>query len=202
MGCNIRTTVPIIPKELSPHLPDHSKLQKKERELRKRERDWRRTHFVSHHKARSLKPLDLGVCVRLPDMSTEGKAITETAPNSYVMRHWEACFDGIGVTSSQCPPKGSEEESTHKSKETSEDSIDPTQSPLSSHLDLNVTWTRSGRFSVSVSLAHTSLATCIVHKQHLKSRHNSSHTVQNECSQSHKPTFLHIHVWLKSARVK
>ena len=70
MGRNIRTTVPIIPKELYPHLPDHSKLQKKEREMKER----LKKNFDSHHKARCLKPLDSGVCVWLPDMSTEGKS--------------------------------------------------------------------------------------------------------------------------------
>ena len=81
MGCNIRTTVPIIAKELSPRLTDHSKLQKKEREMR----EILKKNFDSHHKARSLKRLDPGVCLWLPDMTTEGKIINEAAPRSYII---------------------------------------------------------------------------------------------------------------------
>ena len=78
MGRIICTTVPIISKEPSTCLPDHSKLQKKEWEMR----DRLKKSFDSHYKARYLKPLDSGVCVWLPDIRGSGAGGTggATAP--------------------------------------------------------------------------------------------------------------------------
>ena len=117
--------------------------KKKEREMR----DRLKKNFDSHHKARSLKPLDPGVCVWLPDMSTEGKVIRERAPRSYVIETPSGTFRRNRRHVIPMPAISSEEESADKSRETSEDSIRPTQRPPSSPLDPNVTRTRSGRIS-------------------------------------------------------
>ena len=107
----------------------------------------RQENFDSHHKARSLKPLDPGVHVWLADRSTEGKIIKETAPRCYKIETPSDTFQQNWRHIIPMPANSSGEESTYKSEETSEDSIDPTQSPLSSPLDLNVTRTRSGHIS-------------------------------------------------------
>ena len=116
-------------------LHDHSKLQKKERKMR----DRLKKNFDSHHKARYLKPLDPGVCVWLPDMSTEGKIITERAPHFYIIETPSGTFQRNQRHIFPLPANRSGEESTDKSKGNSEDSIDPTQSPPSCLLDPNVT---------------------------------------------------------------
>ena len=72
MGRKLRTTLPITPQQLKPHLPNAS-LVKKERRMR----DRMKRNFDSHHKAAPLQPLNLGDIVWIPEDESEGIVVEE-----------------------------------------------------------------------------------------------------------------------------
>ena len=141
MGRNTRTTVPIIPKELSPCLPNHSKLHTKETEMR----EILKKNFNSHHKARSLKHLigeNVAAWYVHRGKNYHGNCTTllhKDTPSGKFWRNWQHIIP--------MPTNSSGEESTNKSEETSQYSPDSTQSQTWSPLDPNVTRTRSGHIS-------------------------------------------------------
>ena len=63
MNRKIRTTLPILPKDLKPRVPDYSKLQCSE----KQQRNKRKQNFDNPHAAHSLTPLKEGLTVWIPD---------------------------------------------------------------------------------------------------------------------------------------
>ena len=95
-------------------------------------------NFDSHHKASSLKPLDLGVCV--PDMSPEGKIITKRVPYSYITETPSGTFRRNRQHIILMPANSSGEASTNKSEETSENSIDSIPSGPECHSEQKWTY--------------------------------------------------------------
>ena len=81
MGRNIRTTLPVIQKQLVPNLPKHSYLREKEKKLKLRQKQ----NYDSLHGARSLPELKQGGLVWIPDRGTEATVSTPVASRSYAV---------------------------------------------------------------------------------------------------------------------
>ena len=79
MGCKLRTTVPIVSKQLLPRLPKFSELREKEKQLRQRQQ----TNFNRCHQASDLEALQTGDYVWIT--STEGKVVKEANIRSYIV---------------------------------------------------------------------------------------------------------------------
>ena len=75
----LRTTVPVVPEQLQPKMPDYDSLARREREMRMQQK----CTFDQRHKARRLDPLVPGDLVWIPQNQTEGTVLTEVAPRSY-----------------------------------------------------------------------------------------------------------------------
>ena len=75
----LRTTVPVVPEQLQPKMPDYGSLARREREMRMQQKHT----FDQRHKARRLDPLAPGDLVWIPQNQTEGTVVTEVAPRSY-----------------------------------------------------------------------------------------------------------------------
>ena len=82
MGRKLRTTVPVVPTQLLPSLPEISQLREKEKQMKEKQRK----NFDRHHRATDLKPLQTGASVWIPDNSSEGTVVGETNPRSYVVQ--------------------------------------------------------------------------------------------------------------------
>ena len=73
MNRKIRTTLPIIPKDLKPRVPDYSKLQCSEKQQRNKQKQ----NFDNQHAAHSLTTLKEGMTVWIPDHNCSGKVVTQ-----------------------------------------------------------------------------------------------------------------------------
>ena len=75
----LRTTVPVVPEQLQPKMPDYGLLARREREMRMQQKHT----FDQRHKAHRPDPLAAGDLVWLLQNQTEGTVVTEVAPRSY-----------------------------------------------------------------------------------------------------------------------
>ena len=75
----LRTTVPVVPEQLQPKMPDYGLLARREREMRMLQKPT----FDQRHKAHRLDPLAPGDLVWIPQNQTEGTVVTEVARRSY-----------------------------------------------------------------------------------------------------------------------
>jgi len=73
MNRKLRTTVPILQRDLKPRIPDYSKL----RSLEKQRRIKQKQNFDNRHGTRSLTPLKEGVIVWIPDHNCSGKVLKQ-----------------------------------------------------------------------------------------------------------------------------
>ena len=76
MNRRLRTTLPTVTIQLQPSLPDCDVLKEKLREKQKE-------NYDRHHRAKSLEPLEPGDQVWIPDRSSSGTVVEQTAPRSY-----------------------------------------------------------------------------------------------------------------------
>lgn len=82
MGRSLRTTVPTLPSELRPTLPDRSMLVQKEREKGM----YDNVNYNRRHGAKSLSSLSSGQQVWITDTKTSGTVIqNHTSPRSYLV---------------------------------------------------------------------------------------------------------------------
>ena len=82
MNRKLRTTLPILPQDLKPQVPDYSKLQSSEKQQRKKQKQ----NFDSRHAAHTLTFLKEGMTVWIPDHNCSGKVITQVGPRSYQVK--------------------------------------------------------------------------------------------------------------------
>lgn len=82
MGRKIKSTIPIMPKQLTPSLPKKKQLRKKEEEYRSKQK----SNFDNRHKAKQLEPLPSGAVVYITDMDCTGRVIKPLKePRSYLV---------------------------------------------------------------------------------------------------------------------
>ena len=81
MNRKLRTTVPMVPNQMQPSLPDYNLLQKKE----KVSREHQKLNFDRRHKARPLKLLEPGQRVWISDIGIEGTVKQQIEPGSYLV---------------------------------------------------------------------------------------------------------------------
>ena len=79
MNRKIRTTLPILPQDLKPKIPDYHNLQFSEEELRCKHKQ----NFDRRRAAHSLTPSKEGITVWIPDHNCSGKVISQVGPRSY-----------------------------------------------------------------------------------------------------------------------
>ena len=79
MNRKLRTTLPMLPKDLKPRIPDYRKLQLIEKQQRQKQKQ----NFDRHHAAHSLLPLKEGMIVWIPDHKCSGKVVSQVGPRSY-----------------------------------------------------------------------------------------------------------------------
>ena len=82
MGRKLRTTIPVIPRQLIPTLPKTRMLREKEKKLRYRQK----TNFDSRHEARELVPLETGDTVWITANKAEGTVVRKQATRSYTVQ--------------------------------------------------------------------------------------------------------------------
>ena len=82
MNRKLRTTLPILPENLKPHVPDYSKLQSTE----KQHREQQKQNFDSRHAAHTLTQLREGMTVWIPDHKCSGEVISQAGPRSYLVK--------------------------------------------------------------------------------------------------------------------
>lgn len=83
MGRRLRTTVPTLPTQLNPALPDYDEVGAKEKEKRKNDA----RYFDKRHRARTLRPLVPGEDVWVTDARVEGTVISQhNTPRSYIVQ--------------------------------------------------------------------------------------------------------------------
>ena len=82
MNRKLRTTLPILPQDLKPQVPDYSKLQSSVKQQRKKQKQ----NFDSRHTAHTLTFLKEGMTVWIPDHNCSGKVITQVGPQSYQVK--------------------------------------------------------------------------------------------------------------------
>ena len=63
-------------------LPDTLLLKEKEEMIKEKQRK----HYNSHHRTKELNPLKPGDSVHIPDNKTDGTAVKESTPRSYVVK--------------------------------------------------------------------------------------------------------------------
>ena len=78
MGRRIRTTIPVITKQLIPKLPKKSLLRQKEENMRQRQKQ----NFDYRHNATVLKPFKQGESVWIPDCDTRGTVMEQNKTRS------------------------------------------------------------------------------------------------------------------------
>ena len=79
MNRKLRTTLPILPQDLKPNVPNYSMLQSSEKQQREKQKQ----NFDSRHVAHTLAPLKEGMTVWVPYHKCLGKVITQVGPRSY-----------------------------------------------------------------------------------------------------------------------
>ena len=82
MGRKLRTTLPTTLQVMKPQLPKVSRLQTKDKQIKKRQQQ----NFDQRHKATNLKPLQKGDRVWLSDRKTKGTVVNSCAPRSYIIQ--------------------------------------------------------------------------------------------------------------------
>ena len=82
MGRKLRTTVPVIPQQLNPKLPNKSQLCLKENQQREKQRE----NFNKRHRAVISKPLVRGDSVWIPEMEKRGTVIKQKRTRSYLVQ--------------------------------------------------------------------------------------------------------------------
>ena len=78
----LRTTIPVISKQLSPCLLNMTIVKQREVRIRERQQD----NFNNYHQARQLRQLQLGGQVYIPNNSSEGTVIEESSTRSYIVQ--------------------------------------------------------------------------------------------------------------------
>ena len=86
MGRKLRTTLPILPQQLQPKLPNTLKLHKKETQIREKQKH----NYDRCHKVVKLPPLQKGNRVWLPNMGKRGTFMKQQGIRSY----WIKTDDG------------------------------------------------------------------------------------------------------------
>ena len=71
MGRKIKSTIPIVSKNLTPSLPKMKELKVKEETYRSKQKN----NYDNHHSVKKLKPLPSGAVVYITDMDCTGKVI-------------------------------------------------------------------------------------------------------------------------------
>ena len=88
MGRKLRTTVPIIRKQLVPHLPDPALVrQRDEKEKQRQEKS-----FNKQHRVQELPELDPGDIVWVPDRNAEATVMEQTDNRSYEVQTDEGSY--------------------------------------------------------------------------------------------------------------
>jgi len=82
MGRKLRTTLPIIPQQLKPKIPNTFQLQRYEKQARNKQKQ----NFDKCHRAVKLKPLKTGDTVWLPEMQKKGRVIHPQGIHSYLIK--------------------------------------------------------------------------------------------------------------------
>ena len=81
MGRKIKSTIPIMPEQLAPKLPDQKHFKEKEEAYRSKQKN----NFDHRHKAHPLAPLPSGATVYITDMDCTGTVINPSEkPRSYL----------------------------------------------------------------------------------------------------------------------
>ena len=80
MNRKLRTTVPMIPQELKPKLPNSHQLRKKE------SRKKQKMYYDKRHRVRRLKTLKSGEAVWVPEMRKKARVIRRQGIRSYLIR--------------------------------------------------------------------------------------------------------------------
>ena len=81
MSRKLRTTIPIIPAELKPKVPDLASLAERE----ERNNETIKESFDTRHQARLLSQLPAGTRVWIPDQKQFGSVISPASPPSYIV---------------------------------------------------------------------------------------------------------------------
>ena len=79
MGRKLRTTVPIIRKQLVPHIRDPALV----RQIDEKEKQRQEKSFNKRHRVQELSELDQGDIVWVPDRNAEATAMEQTDDISY-----------------------------------------------------------------------------------------------------------------------
>ena len=82
MNRKLRTTLPILPENLKPQVPEYSKLQYTE----KQHREQQKQNFDSRHAAHNLTHLREGMTVWISDHKCLGEVISQAGPRSYLVK--------------------------------------------------------------------------------------------------------------------
>lgn len=82
MNRKLRTTLPILPEDLRPKVPDYSELQSSEKQQREKQKQ----NFDSRHATHNLTPLKEGMTVWVPDHNCSGEVVTQVGPRSYQVK--------------------------------------------------------------------------------------------------------------------
>jgi len=139
MGRKFRTIVHSITRFLKQKLPNKTALQKKEDEMRIKQK----ANYNRWHKARNLEPLLPGETVWLPDHESNGTIVGESSPKSYTVQTPDGQFRRNHRLIIPTPSSSTE-------SPTSTESIPPTNNTNSDDQQLQDpththTHTRSGR---------------------------------------------------------
>ena len=87
MGRNIKSTIPTIPDQLTPQVPNLNDFKQKEAAARINQK----RNFDNRHKVCEMKPLTLGTTVFITDMKCRGKVIEKNnTPRSYLINTQKA----------------------------------------------------------------------------------------------------------------
>ena len=81
MGRNLRTSIPILPRQLTPKLPNSSLVKEKEKEIKERQKG----NFDRRHRATNLRPLQPGDTVWIQGSNSEGRVVEQSNTRSYVV---------------------------------------------------------------------------------------------------------------------
>ena len=76
MNRKLRTTLPMLPQDLKPKIPDYYKLQLSEDQQRCKQKQ----NFDRCHAAHSLIPLKEGMIVWIPDLNCSDKVVSQVGP--------------------------------------------------------------------------------------------------------------------------
>ena len=89
MSRKLRTTIPIIPAELKPKVPDLASLAERE----ERNNETIKESFDTRHQARLLSQLPAGTRVWIPDQKQLGSVISPASPRSYIVKTLQGKYD-------------------------------------------------------------------------------------------------------------